>query len=282
MCIRDRYQRRVRGFWKLAMSRLECCASKGAAPSPQDYGLPLDHPFCPPNHRAPCDVQLRTAKEYEALGGCVRVAAPDAFRTAEEPDPVVATFEDIISHEDCLEIINLARDHMARAQVVDGDGIASEGSQKVEGRTNDSHWLRHDASPAVDRAVTRISELVGIDPHCAEDLQVIRYKPGQQYIKHWDGFHPSDPSCKDVLQDEGNRMVTALLYLSHVEEGGGTGFVNLRFEVSPCPGKLLVFHNCYVDTRATHTDSNHSGLPVVKGEKWACNLWFREQPFRDY
>ena len=27
-----------------------------------------------------------------------------------------------------------------------------------------------------------------------------------------------------------------------------------------------------------HPDSNHAGLPVLAGDKWACNLWYRESP----
>ena len=100
---------------------------------------------------------------------------------------------------------------------------------------------------------------------------------GQEYIKHWDGFDPASEPCKShECIDQGNRLVTALLYLSDVEEGGGTRFENLRVDVDAKLGKLLCFHNCFLGTRCTHTDSNHAGLPVLKGEKWACNLWFRE------
>eukprot|EP00658_Telonema_sp_P-2_P061068 TRINITY_DN49825_c0_g1_i1.p1 TRINITY_DN49825_c0_g1~~TRINITY_DN49825_c0_g1_i1.p1 ORF type:complete len:117 (-),score=26.65 TRINITY_DN49825_c0_g1_i1:444-794(-) len=113
---------------------------------------------------------------------------------------------------------------------------------------------------------------------CIRD-RVIRYTPGQEYIKHWDGYHPLDElNQSPKLVDQGNRMVTALLYLSEVEEGGSTQFVNLRFQVEAVPGRLLVFHNCYPGTRCTHSDSNHAGTPVIAGEKWACNLWFRERP----
>ena len=71
--------------------------------------------------------------------------------------------------------------------------------------------------------------------------------------------------------------MTGLLYLNDVAAGGGSGFINMRFEVQAVARRLLVFHNCYVGTRSLHPDSNHAGLPVAAGDKWACNLWYREE-----
>ena len=41
-------------------------------------------------------------------------------------------------------------------------------------------------------------------------------------------------------------------------------------------GKIVVFHNVYDGTNNRHAMSEHAGMPVKKGEKWAFNLWFRE------
>jgi hypothetical protein len=43
----------------------------------------------------------------------------------------------------------------------------------------------------------------------------------------------------------------------------------------------VVFHNTLLnDASATHPKINprslHGGMPVIKGEKWMVNLWFRE------
>merc|ERR1711907_669770 len=77
---------------------MQCC--KGM-PEINDYGLPLDHPWCPPEERAACDVPLRTAEEHASMGGEILTAAPDAFCTcADDPDPVVAVFEHVINSED--------------------------------------------------------------------------------------------------------------------------------------------------------------------------------------
>ena len=74
-------------------------------------------------------------------------------------------------------------------------------------------------------------------------------------------------------------MITALVYLNDVEEGGHTSFANLKIDVAPDKKKLLVFHNCYPGTTKRHANSLHAGTPPTKGEKYAFNLWFREQKF---
>jgi hypothetical protein len=60
----------------------------------------------------------------------------------------------------------------------------------------------------------------------------------------------------------------------------GTGFPNLDLEVRARKGRMVIFHNCLTKTNIKHPNSLHGGLPVIKGEKWACNLWFRESPYQ--
>ena len=55
------------------------------------------------------------------------------------------------------------------------------------------------------------------------------------------------------------------------------GFVFMETDVqSTKDGKIVVFHDCYKGTDKPHPDSFHGGLPVIRGEKWAFNLWFRK------
>ena len=67
------------------------------------------------------------------------------------------------------------------------------------------------------------------------------------------------------------------MYLNTVSKGGGTRFTKLNKESTAEKGKLLVFHNVYADSNERHELSEHAGLPVIEGEKWAFNLWLRER-----
>ena len=71
-------------------------------------------------------------------------------------------------------------------------------------------------------------------------------------------------------------MITALIYLNDVEDGGATSFPELDIAIKPKKGNVLVFHNTIPETTNIHPKSLHAGMPVSNGEKWAANLWFRE------
>ena len=72
-------------------------------------------------------------------------------------------------------------------------------------------------------------------------------------------------------------MVTALAYLNDVDEGGATDFPDIGVSINPNKGDVVVFHNCIDGTSDINQKSLHGGSPVVSGEKWAVNLWFRQE-----
>jgi hypothetical protein len=74
----------------------------------RDYGLPGDHRYTAPETRVPSEVILRTEEEYATkFGGTVHKAAPDAFRTHDDDeDPIVATFEDVLTDEEIAHILS--------------------------------------------------------------------------------------------------------------------------------------------------------------------------------
>ena len=132
----------------------------------------------------------------------------------------------------------------------------------------------------------KIAEQVGIPLENAEAYQVIYYDKTQEYRQHYDGwlFDGSEKSRRNMKYG-GQRMKTALVYLNDVNAGGGTKFTKLNLEVNAEKRKLLVFENVYSGTNKRHELSEHAGMPVIEGEKWAFNLWFREsnrQKLYDY
>ena len=62
-------------------------------------------------------------------------------------------------------------------------------------------------------------------------------------------------------------------------ESNTTETPKLKLEVDPIPGRMVIFHNTTGMVHDVHKKSLHGGLPVLLGEKWACNLWFRERPY---
>ena len=98
-----------------------------------------------------------------------------------------------------------------------------------------------------------------------------------EYKAHFDSFDYKTEEGKKNWEPGGQRLLTAIAYLNDVEDGGGTDFPELGFNIDARKGDVLIFHNCEKDTTNIHPKSLHAGMPVTNGEKWIVNLWFRER-----
>ena len=186
-------------------------------------------------------------------------------------DPIIYVVDDLISEDECQEFINCSKDKLQPATVV---GLNNE--QKLKDRTNEFAWLEHHANESIHEVSKRLSILVQMPIRNAEMFQVVHYESGTEYKPHFDSFDQSTELGKKYWEPGGQRMITALIYLNDVEDGGATYFPELNISINPKKGNVLVFHNTISETTNINPRSLHAGMPVSSGEKWAANLWFRE------
>ena len=192
-----------------------------------------------------------------------------------EIDPYVATYDNILSADECNHFIEISKNNLKRALVSD-----SKGGQVSAGRTGSNYWLRHDFDDITKLVADRISKIVGMPLQNAEKYQIIYYGETEEYRTHYDSWC-NDGSEKTLrcIKYGGPRLVTALCYLNTVEEGGGTRMIKLNHTIDAERGRLLIFNNTTPDKDSIHNRhplSEHAGLPVKKGYKYAFNLWFKE------
>jgi prolyl 4-hydroxylase len=190
-------------------------------------------------------------------------------------NPLVYTIEDVLTKEECQHFINISNNKLKQA-LVSGE---KEG-YKSSGRTGLNYWLDHNYDKITSNVLEKISKIVGHPKENAEKYQVIYYGENQKYEYHLDAFQLdiNSEKSKRCLRMGGQRVLTALVYLNDTEEGGETEFKNLNLKVYPKTGRMLVFENCLKNTKIPNPDTLHSGRPVLRGEKYAFNLWFREYP----
>jgi len=199
----------------------------------------------------------------------------DEFGTPISDDPLIWVVDDFVSADECRHVVELADGRMAEALVSRlGHNAASEQ------RTGEVCWMHHDETPVVHALVDRIAGFVGLPTQHAENLQVVHYTESQEYQPHYDAWDVSTPKGEEKTAHGGNRVLTALVYLGDVTGGGETEFPRLGLEVEPRVGRMVVFHNLAADEVTRHVDALHGGMPVISGEKWACNLWFRERAYQ--
>lgn len=191
-------------------------------------------------------------------------------------DPVIYTVESILSDAECEHFKKLASKDMKRSLVSGMDGTKKRRGLLDKRRTSSDSWINHSVDNITLSVGKRISELVQIPLSHAEAFQVLHYSDNQEYQAHFDTFDPANEEYAYYLENGGQRIITAIAYLNDVEEGGQTSFPNINKVINPKKGKIVVFDDCYKGTDQPHPDSFHGALPVIKGEKWAFNLWFRK------
>ena len=190
---------------------------------------------------------------------------------------MIAVVHDFISQEECEEILAYSWQNMERSTVASKDGKG----QKHDKRTGSNTWLQHDASPIIKGVADRISQMVRMPLKNAEPFQVVYYKENEEYDYHWDSFDESDDvATEEYTKNGGQRLITVLGYLRDVPKGGETGFNHLGVNIQPRRGSVIVWWNVEPNTTKREIKSQHAGLPVLEGEKYAFNLWFRENEFK--
>jgi len=187
--------------------------------------------------------------------------------------PVVAVLGGVLSHEECEELIELARPRLARSTVVDPlTGV----NATADYRNSEGMFFRLEETSFIRRLDRRISHLMNAPLENGEGLQVLRYGPGGHSAPHFDFLLPSNTEAS--LGRSGQRMSTLIIYLNDVPRGGETGFPAIGLSVSPRRGNAVYFE--YANSRQQlDGKSLHAGAPVIEGEKWVLTKWMRTRRF---
>ena len=198
-------------------------------------------------------------------------------------EPRIFVYHNFLSADECLHLIHLGAPHMEKSTVVDSATGKSVGSQI---RTSSGVFLRRRQDDVVRGIEDKIAAFSMIPADHGEGMQVLHYEVGQKYEAHYDYFHDSVNT-----QNGGQRVATALLYLSDVDEGGETVFPNTKVPegrnqalYSPCAqrgiahkpqrGDAILFWSLDT-TGAQDPKSLHASCPVVRGNKWTATKWMR-------
>ena len=187
--------------------------------------------------------------------------------------PLVAEHYKVLTHDECEHFIKISKQNLKRALVSsDSKGIVSQG------RTGLNTWLSHDHDEITKRVAERIAGIVGMPLENSEKFQVVHYGVNEEYRPHFDSWiHDGSEKTHRCMKWGGARVKTALCYLNDVAKGGGTKMTKLNLTITAEKGKVLIFDNTISTSDNTrHELSEHAGLPVEEGEKFAFNLWFRE------
>ncbi|CAE7575361.1 P4H4 [Symbiodinium natans] len=222
------------------------------------------------------------------LGFQRRVALPGAVAKLRTLSlrPVVFSVEGFADAAERRALKKLAKPLLKKSEVRQFDNHEMESEQSF--RSSWSAFLPTE-DPLVSQIMNRSRELTKVAGR-VENLQVMRYRHGQQYQAHWDFFDPQyfkkQPEVLGRLTHRRNRMLTMLFYLASSAGGGQTAFpmaygaprpmdpedCSSWLQVPAKRGKAVLFYNLHADGRLDRS-SNHAGCKVSSGEKWSANIW---------
>jgi len=203
----------------------------------------------------------------------VRAAGRDVRVVMAIAAPRIVVFADLLSADECAELIALARTRLTRSETVETE---TGGSAVNDARTSDGMFFTPGEFPVCARLEERLAALVDWPLENGEGLQVLRYRPGTEYRPHYDYFDPAEPGTPTILKRGGQRVASIVCYLNTPEGGGATVFPDIGLEVAPVQGNAVFFS---YDRPHPATRTLHGGAAVTAGEKWVATKWLREGRF---
>jgi prolyl 4-hydroxylase len=241
-------------------------ASGWAAPA---AGRVLEEVLCSPAVELPHLADLSPAVRVPEL----TPSAHGAQVVSRMARPCVIVLSGLLSHDECDELVALARPRLSRSETV---RLSTGNSEVHQARTSEGMFFGREENPLCARIEQRIAAMFNWPVENGEGLQVLHYRPGAEYKPHYDYFDPAQPGTVPVLKRGGQRVASLVMYLNTPVKGGGTVFPDVEFEVAPIKGNAVFFS---YDRPHPSTGTLHGGSPVIEGEKWVATKWLRERRF---
>lgn len=189
--------------------------------------------------------------------------------------PPIIVFENVLTAEECDELINLARPKIRKSKVVDNN--TGESVYDTYRKSSGSHFEIGE-NELIQKIEKRVATLMNQPIENGEGFQILNYQIGGEYKPHYDYFDPHLKGSKPHLRKGGQRVATMVIYLNDVEEGGGTAFPEVGLTVNARKGSAVYFEYCNSKGQVDKM-SLHAGCPVIKGEKWILTKWVHERAY---
>lgn len=177
----------------------------------------------------------------------------------------------------CEWLITRAGGRLQPALVYDA---VSRENQLHEMRTNTMALFDYANFDVVQFLVqSRMALTCGYPMQHFEAPMVLHYDVGQQITPHFDFIDANAPDYERQITEQGQRMVTFLLYLNDDYEGGETTFPDLGIVNRGHAGGGLYFINAHPDLSPDRR-MRHTGSPPTRGEKWIVSQFIVSKRLR--
>jgi len=201
----------------------------------------------------------------------------------DRPRSKIHLVENFITETECEAVEKAAKKKLHKATVADNSG----GSQLSDNRKAMQaglkvHWDREKRGDHIAKVSRRVLDFTNsvtnfdLKEHGQEDLMSIQYSgrgrddpAPDRYMPHCDG------DCTGMPHKPGTRVATMVMYCEVPEVGGATNFRNAGVHIEPKKGSAVFFSYMGDDFVMDKGFTEHSGCPVLIGEKKIVTQWMR-------
>lgn len=176
----------------------------------------------------------------------------------------IKVFPQLITKTEAQDIIEYYDKNLVKAKTV--------GKSKGEMSRVANMTLIKEKNGLVSKIQENIAEITKTPIKNQENPNFIKYEIDGTFKAHYDFLQDLD---KTLVENGGDRMYTALLYLNEGYIGGETEFPKWGIKMKLKAGSLVVWKNLK-DNGVPNKNSLHAGLPVKAGTKKIMVIWVRE------
>jgi prolyl 4-hydroxylase len=189
-------------------------------------------------------------------------------------DPLVRNFPYFLTAPICRWLIRLSKQRLKPALVYDA---ANRQNYQSETRTNSIAEFNLIENELLHFLLQqKMSAACGIPMVQMEGTAILNYKPGEEISDHFDFVDPTMQNYDQEIGDNGQRIITFLIYLNEEYEGGETVFTEFDLSYKGKTGDGMYFVNALPDG-SSDLRSKHAGRPTLTGEKWIVSQFIRNK-----
>lgn len=215
-------------------------------------------------------------KRYPAQVDLGRWLSVPAGRVLHD-DPLVKSVPDLLPGPLCRLLIRLSASRLKPALVYDAVNKRNYRSSKRTNSVAEFNLVENELVHFL--AQERMAAACGIPIVQMEATAILNYQPGEEIDDHYDFVDPDLPNYQQEIAENGQRIITFLIYLNDAYSSGETAFPKLDVCHKGKTGEGLYFVNALSDG-SPDLRAQHAGRPPQGGEKWIVSQFVRNRPVK--
>jgi prolyl 4-hydroxylase len=189
--------------------------------------------------------------------------------------PLIRSFANFIGAPVCRWLIDRARGRLSRALVY--DAVVKKTTEHPTRNNTAALFNLIDTDLVGVLVQVRMAACLGMPFRHLEPMAVLHYAAGEEITEHFDFVDPNVPDYDNEIAQNGQRVVTFLVYLNDDYADGETEFPRLGISHKGRRGEAVFFVNALADG-SSDVRTLHAGRPPRAGEKWIVSQFVRNHP----